>query len=126
MRTLATPSTLLLATALAVASGGLGALGACASTTRAPASGPFAELVIQNDNSRIVTVYAVRGGTRMRLGTISGVSTATFALRRDMLESDGRLRVLVEPLGSTNRYFSDPIFVDEGETVELVVSSLVR
>ena len=118
---------LLLAAALAVAAAGtMTALGGCASTGRGPASGPFAELVIQNDNSRIVTVYAVRSGTRMRLGTVSGVSTVTFDLRRDMLESDGRLRVLVEPLGSTSRYFSDPIFVAEGEIVELVVSSLVR
>ena len=49
MRTLATPPTFYLAAVLALAAGGLGTLGACASTARAPASGPFAELVIQND-----------------------------------------------------------------------------
>lgn len=98
----------------------------CASNGAEGGRAPFAELHIDNDNPRIVTVYAVRNGTRMRLGTVNGVSSHTFPLRQSMIGSTGQLRVLVEPLGSNNRYFSDPIFVNEGDVIELTVSGLVR
>ena len=106
-------------------------VGACAGTgpreqgERAPDAG-YATVVIENDATRIVTVYAVRSGTRMRLGTVAGVSSREFPIRRSMLDATGELRLMVDPLGSRERYYSDTIIVDPGDVVQLRVSSLIN
>lgn len=105
-------------------------LAACASAPRQDAGdtdpgSPFATVIIHNDAARIVTVFAVRQGTRMRLGTVAGVSEREFPLRRSMLDGAGELRLMVDLLGSSRQYYSDSIYVQEGDVVELRVSNLI-
>lgn len=109
-------------------------LGACAGSAPREGAEPeaaapdnaYATVVIENDATRIVTVYAVRSGTRMRLGTVAGISSKEFPIRRNMLDTSGELQLMVDPLGSQERYYSDAIVVDAGDVIELRVSSLIR
>lgn len=86
----------------------------------------FATLVIENDNPSTVTVYALRNGSRQRIGTVTGLSSQQFTIRRNMLGTDGELRVGVDPVGSSRLYTAQPILVTEGDTIELTVSSFLR
>jgi hypothetical protein len=87
---------------------------------------PFATVIIDNDATRIVTVFAIRSGTRMRLGTVAGVSRKEFPLRRSMVDASGEVQLMVDPLGSPERYYSDSIVVDPGDVIQLRVSALIR
>lgn len=87
---------------------------------------PFATLVVENDNTSTVTVYAVRGGTRQRMGTVTGLATERFEIRRSMLTGGGELSVAIDPLGSRRVYRAMPIFVNQGDVIEVTVSSFLR
>lgn len=103
----------------------LGLTAGCATTPEDPNQPPFAELILNNDSPTQMTAFAIRGGARLRLGMINGLSSQRFRIRPSMLES-GQLQVMLDPLGSTNRYYSDPIFVNEGDVIELSVSGMAR
>jgi hypothetical protein len=87
---------------------------------------PVGTLIIENDNPMNVNIYATRNGTRIRLGTVSGVSTREFDLRQDMLSGAGELRLVIEPIGSPRSYPAMPITVRRGDVIELRVSAVIR
>jgi hypothetical protein len=88
--------------------------------------GPVGTLVVENDNPMQVNIFAARNGMRIRVGTVTGVSTQEFDLRQDMLTGAGELRLLIEPVGSTRTYPATPITVRQGDVIELRVSSVIR
>lgn len=100
-------------------------LSACASMGTHGAE-RFATLVIDNDNTMNVNIYAMRGDMRMRIGMVPGVSTREFPLRLDMLTSGGDLHLAIDPIGSPRTYPATPILVREGDTIELRVSAFIR
>lgn len=99
-------------------------LGGCASA--GGAEPPYATVVVENDNTATVNIYAVRNGSRFRLGTVTGLATQEFQLRRHMLGSAGDLRLVIDPIGSQRNYPTQSIIVDEGDVIELRVSSFLR
>lgn len=102
------------------------ALGACASTGNGD-SEPYATVTIENDGTATVTVYTLRsGGTRMRLGQVTGLSTAEFPVRRNMVTGTHELQLLIDPVGSPQTYPTRSIPISEGDHVRLVVSSFIR
>lgn len=102
-------------------------VGGCASAEgEAGGRSPFATLIIENDSPSTVNVYALRSGTRQRIGTVSGLSTQEFPLRQDHLGPGRELRVGVDPVGSSRLYTSDRIVVNEGDVIEMNVSSFLR
>ena len=98
---------------------------ACASTG-GQADGTYARLVIENSSPLTVRVFAVVQTIEHRLGTVNGLMREEFALRQDMLDGGGVLRVRVQPMGGYQPYFSEPIPVSEGDVVELEVSEFIR
>lgn len=86
----------------------------------------YAALVVENDNTSTVTVYAVRSGTRQRIGTLPGLRTERFEIRRSMLSGGGELRIAVSLLGSTRVYTGQPIYINEGDVLEVTISSFLR
>ncbi len=88
--------------------------------------GQYATLVVENDNTSNVTIYALRSGTRQRLGTVTGLSTERLEIRRTMLSGGGELNVGIDLFGSNRMYTAQPIFVDEGDVIEVTVSSFLR
>lgn len=100
-------------------------LGGCASAGGGPES-PYAIVVVENDNTATVNIYAIRNGSRFRLGTVAGLATQEFELRRHMMGSAGDLQLLIDPIGSPRNYPTQSIIVDEGDVIELRVSSFLR
>lgn len=103
-------------------------VGACASGNDGGlrVNRPFAKVIVENDSNLTVNVYAVRQGTRQRLGQVTSYRSREFPVRRSMLTSGTMLQLMVDPIGSPTRYFSHSIPVSEDETVRLQVSALIR
>lgn len=101
------------------------ALAGCASTGAADRE-PYATLIVENDNTMAVNVFALRGATRTRLGTVTGLGQEEFSLRIGMLSGGNQLRLLIAPIGSPIDYPSQSIMVYEGDVLELRVSSFLR
>lgn len=104
----------------------LALLGAPACATLGESPEPLATLVIENDSPMQVNIHALRDGSRIRVGTVPGISTREFNLRRDHLSPAGDLRLVIDPIGSPRTYHADPINVREGDTIELRVGAVIR
>ena len=101
------------------------ALAACApaatrsATSRMPE--PGISLTVANQNWLDVTVYALRGASRVRIGQVTGNGTAQLSIPRNLIVA-GQLRLMADPVGSNERYISDPISVDPDQRVQLTVA----
>jgi hypothetical protein len=78
-------------------------------------------LVVRNENFADVTVYAVRDGTRARVGWVPGNSTARFTVSGALIPT-GELNLVAFPLASTGAAASGRVLVREGQTVEFTIS----
>ena len=77
-------------------------------------------VMVRNDNWMDVVVYVIRSGMRHRIGTVSGLSSATLGLQQGLLV-DGTVRLQVDPIGSKVSYTTDPVHVAPGQRAELRV-----
>jgi len=100
---------------------------ACAPHHGSPAAAPPepVELTVNNSNYLDVDVFAVRGTSRSRIGSVTGLSTATFLVPAQNA-ADGNLQLLVDPIGSSATYLTDKIAVSAGQHVELTVTAVLR
>ena len=99
-----------------------------AACARKNASKPEPErtaVTVRNDNWLDVTVFAVRGGARTRLGFVTGMGRGTFPVPSDFVP-DGVLQLMVDPVGSSATYVTDRIVVSSGQRVELTVATVLR
>lgn len=101
------------------------ALGAC-TALGSRGTEPYATLVVHNDATVTVNVYAVRAGSRIRIGTVTSLRSAEFPLRLRMLSGANELQLLIDPIGSRREYPAQSIIVDEDSVIELQVSSFIR
>src|SRR4051794_13824688 len=115
-------------------------LGACASggtatgTARLP-DGPSAGrnasaavqpavLRVSNYNWMDVVVYAVQGNSRIRLGQVTSMNTVAFRLPTRMVNNAVEsVRLMVDPVGSTQGWQSEGISVRAGQEVQFNVQN---
>lgn len=71
---------------------------------------------IHNDNFHDATVYAVRGGLRLRLGFVSGFAKDTFTFRWP--EGDLRMEIKLLAAGS---YYTQVMSVQQGDELQLTI-----
>ena len=76
---------------------------------------------ITNHNWLDVTVYASRSGARQRLGTVTGQHTEVFRLPRQVIDARG-VKLLIDPIGSSQSYETELIPLGPGQQVDLVVA----
>lgn len=76
---------------------------------------------VQNRGFYDMTIYVIRSGQRVRLGQVSGNSTATFELPRTMVNPGLPIRFQADPIGSSRTPFSEEISVSPGDTVQLTI-----
>jgi hypothetical protein len=94
---------------------------------RAPKTGddpaPRAETAVQvqNQNYLDMNVYVVRGGQRVRLGTVTGLSTQIFMLRPDMIGPASDVQFEIHPIGGRRNTRSETISVQPGDVIELTI-----
>ncbi|HKP77419.1 MAG TPA: hypothetical protein VJT67_17950 [Longimicrobiaceae bacterium] len=83
-----------------------------------------ATLRVSNYNWMDVVVYAVQGNSRVRLGQVTTMGTGTFRIPARMLNNAvGNVRLMVDPVGSTQGWQSDGILVHAGEQVQFNVQN---
>ena len=102
------------------------AVGACARNAKpstgevSPTAGSVA-VIVTNNNLADVDVYAIAdGGMRLRLGTVTAVSSATLTARPSMFAT-GTLRLVASPIGGRGLARTDPLLVAGGQTVNFTI-----
>lgn len=78
-----------------------------------------AYLEVQNQSFYDMTVYAFRGGSRIRLGTVTGNTTHVFTIPRSLVNPGMPLRFLADPIGGGRTPYSEEIIVNPGDTLVL-------
>jgi len=101
---------------------GAGGLAACygrgrnAATPQEPAS-----LRVRNQSFLDHNVYVLQGGSRARLGTVTGNSTRVLRIPPAFVQPGALLRFLADPIGSNATPVSDQILVSPGDEVQLTI-----
>ena len=114
-------------------------LGACAAGGTAahlpdgPAPGPAgsaasavrpAILKVSNYNWMDVVVYAVQGNSRVRLGQVTSMNSASFRLPARMVANNTQnVRLMVDPVGSIEGWQTEGISIHAGQQVEFNVQN---
>src|ERR1041384_5193273 len=81
---------------------------------------------VANYNWMDVNVYAVQGGTRVRLGSGTSMSNGTFQLPSRFLLQSTSVRLMVDPVGSTEGYMTDGILVHGGQQISFNVQNSLQ
>lgn len=101
--------------------------GACATNHGSGAAQPpeRVTVTVKNTNWMDMDVFAVRGGTRSRVGSVTGLTTATLHVPTDFAP-DGILQFMVDPVGSDGTYVTEKISVSPGQRIELTIGTVLR
>lgn len=84
---------------------------------------PGAIVVVANHNFADMNLYVVQSGMRVRLGTVTGLTTHRFRLPREVTRSVADLRILADPIGGAQTYLSPPVRVHPGQSLELILGA---
>ena len=74
---------------------------------------------VVNDNYADMDIFVMGDGSRLRLGHVTGKTTATFTLNPNRISPSLGLRLLADPVGSRGAFLSDPETVGPGSIVVL-------
>lgn len=86
-----------------------------------PPEGP-SRVEVTNNSTENLVVYAIYGGQRSRVGEVTGLGSETFRLPPLLDRGGGRLRFLIDPIGSAqNEYRSRELFLSTGDLVVIRV-----
>ncbi len=80
-------------------------------------------LEVRNDNFYSVVVYALSGGQRLRLGTVSGHNDSMLTIPNIVVGPGHDLRLFVDPVGSRDSYVSPSLLVAADQRVRLDVGA---
>ncbi|HEY0670821.1 MAG TPA: hypothetical protein VGD27_01080, partial [Longimicrobiales bacterium] len=94
-----------------VMTGGCGRKAASDSAQPVPV-GPI-ELEVANHHVVDVTIYLVRDGNWLRVGTVTALDEVTIQLKRVALI--GYVRIGLDPLGFRQRYLLEQLYVQPGD-----------
>ena len=94
-------------------------LAACAYSRAAP--NPQEETTVRVDNQATLdmNIYVLRGAERIRLGTVTGLSTQVLKIPKNIIFGATPLRFLADPIGSGRMPVSEEIVVTAGDQVTL-------
>lgn len=88
-------------------------------TSKAAPSKTYLEV----DNSAFLDadVFALQGYRRVRLGTVTGLTTQKLEIPRYLVDPGLPLRFIIDPIGGRRNSVSDELVVYQGDTVSLFV-----
>jgi hypothetical protein len=81
-------------------------------------SAPPVPLTVVNRNWLDVVVYVVRDGQQIRVGTVTGTSTAHLWLRDWMMGTSRTIRLYADPVGSGDFAATELLSVQRGQGLE--------
>jgi hypothetical protein len=90
-----------------------------------PASEP-ARLVVENQSTSEMRIYAVASGRRVRLGSVTGGRTQTLRIPQSLIGTGRDLIFEADPLAGRQAAASFRIFVAPGEEIYMTVPPHVR
>jgi len=99
----------------------LGLAGCVGKGRNAPTPQENATVVVQNRAFIDVDVFALYGGSRARLGSVTANGTATFRISPAIVGAGRELRFAVDPIGSRRQGTTFNMYVRPGETISLTV-----
>ena len=73
---------------------------------------------VENHNFLDVDVFALRGATRIRLGTVRSSQGEFFDLPASATEAGNQLELLADPIGSRQQQRSGSLMINPGDIVE--------
>ena len=101
----------------------------CRSGSPFQANGPTPSgavtLDVRNDNFADMDVYVVSEGLASLVGTVNGMSKASFILDPTFFPSSD-LRVVATPIGGNGRAASDRLIVPPGHTIDFTIGAVAR
>ena len=74
---------------------------------------------VTNGDFLDATIYVVRRGQNVRLGTASSNTTTTFVIPAHLVFGSTALSFLIDPVGSSRRQATPEVVVDAGDELEL-------
>ncbi len=98
------------------------ALAACYGRGRnAPAEQEAATVRVRNQSFLDHNVFVLQGGSRARLGTVTGNNTAVLRIPPTFVQPGVLLRFYADPIGGNATPVSDQLVVSPGDQVELII-----
>ena len=103
--------------AMAAAAG----LSACGGSKPDPGVSPDMPTTVrvENQSGDDMTIYVVKSGQRLRLGTVNVGMTQTFKLAKPIVTGMTTLRFLADPIGGRRNSISEEISLRPGEEIVL-------
>ncbi len=89
-----------------------------------PEPRPVTTLKVQNQNFLDMVVYVLLDAQRIRLGTVTGLSTQVLTLPDYIVRGSPQLRFEVHPIGGRDNPRTETISVQPGDQVELTIPPL--
>ena len=97
-------------------------LAACAGNPREQeGAGEEATARVVNQSWSEMTIYAIAGGQRVRLGSVTANSTAVLRIPAGVVGLGRNLTFVADPLGSSRTSRSFEVFVRPGEEITLTI-----
>src|SRR5438128_6934621 len=98
------------------------AAGACHRGAVAP-SNPQAEVAVSVDNQNFLdmNVFLIRGGQRIRLGTVPGLTQRILMMRPDLIGYGTALRLALHPIGGRSTPVSETTSMRPGDVIHLTI-----
>jgi hypothetical protein len=98
------------------------AAAACHHGAVAPVN-PQAEVAVDVDNQNFLdmNVFLIRGGQRIRLGTVPGLSTRILMVRPDWIGYGTEVQFEVHPIGGRANPITETISVRPGDVIHLTI-----
>ncbi len=78
---------------------------------------------VDNHNWQDVDVFAVREGTRIRLGMVTSMAAGDFRLPEAFLVGSPNVQLRIDPIGANSAYLTQSILVTPGQTVDLRIEN---
>lgn len=107
----------------------LATISACSHATRArddEGGQATTRVHVENQNYLDANVYAIgNGGTRQRLGTVTGNTNQDFVIPEYIIGPANTVRFLIEPIGSNAAPISNSLSIQPGQTVTLTIPPTV-
>src|SRR5436190_23347033 len=84
---------------------------------------PQAEVAVTVDNQNFLdmNVFLVRGGQRIRLGTVPGLTQRILMVRPELIGYDTGLQFELHPIGGRAKPVSETISVRPGDVIHLTI-----
>jgi hypothetical protein len=78
-------------------------------------------LRVDNQSMADMTIYALRGSQKVRLGLVTGLQVSLLTIPSSLIFRATPLKFLADPIGSSRTPISDEISVAPGDIVTLII-----